>query len=271
MDIRAKIAHMRNLINGKKEDKCPTAVLFYIANSRQCPDTYSVEPWYSKIKSLSGNATKYYGDFHKAVIFGMYPELEDACKYFEKSINSAIKSDPKLSTKVMKKIEQDTIKNFNLPNQYSINTPTDAQQKQIDIQIAKIYSNFVDTEINSYNPATQALAKSLKHSQPKNVQSQSELLGHFHLLDMLSQNEEVFNRIKSKYPADVVHNTEQLYSLKHQGVVDDKYNIKDYKKFKQSSLVQNFVYEKQTYNLEKNLMSAAETLNLKAQDPWDRY
>ena len=271
MDIKAKLAHIRNLINGKKEDNCPTSMLFYIANSIQCHDSDSVEPWYSKIKELSGGANKHFGDVHRAIIFGMYPELEDACKYFSDSMSAAREQSRNMSLETHRKIEQDTIKKFHLHDKYYIGQTTEAQKRQINANLSKVVTTHVNDEINSCNPATQLLAKSMRHAIPNDVASQMAFLSHFYRIDTCSKNEEAFNKFKSRYSSDTVHNTEELYKLKHQGIVDEEYNIKDYKAFKQSSLVQNFEYQGQTYNLEKHLMPEIEAKNLKKQFTWNVY
>lgn len=112
------------------KNNCPTSVLFYIATGRIAP--MSVDPWYGQIKKLSGNADKNLPEFHKALIFGMYPELKEACNHFDVTVRKHLEKGEKLSAEILKEIEDNTVNKYNLPKSYFIGFIDAEQQKRVD-------------------------------------------------------------------------------------------------------------------------------------------
>ncbi|MBP5399550.1 MAG: hypothetical protein J6Y53_03950 [Alphaproteobacteria bacterium] len=112
------------------KNNCPTAVLFYIVTGRMAP--MSVDPWYGQIKKLTGNADRNLVEFHQALIYGMYPELKEACHYFNVSVKKRLEKGEKLSAQSLAQIENDTIGKYNLPKSYFIGHVDAQQQKRVD-------------------------------------------------------------------------------------------------------------------------------------------
>lgn len=255
-----RIARIREQQKQKIKDNCPTSVLFYIATGRQCPR--SVNLWYDKIKELSGNANHHFKDFHRAVIFGMYPELRDACNYFNDLAVQAAERKVKLSDAEITKIENDTINKYNLAESYFIAEVTAEQQKRIDANLISAMDKYVNTEIKQYAPVVQVMAQALKNTLPKNEPVEHDFVNYFQLVDTCIRNEERFIRNKSIAPKNVSETAEQLFDMQHKGVLDEDFKINDYKTFKESPLLKNLSYKGKEYSVSHNLMPQSELVNI---------
>ena len=261
MENSDKIEQIRKQQEQKAKDNCPTTVLFYIATGRQSPRP--VNPWYDAIKDLSGGANFHFKDFHRAVIFGMYPELKNACNYFDVSIKQAHQKKEKLSDEDITKIENDTINKYDLAGSYFIGQVTEEQQKRINVNLISAMDRYVNTEIKRFAPIVQVLAHALK-----NTLSGNEIIGHdfvnyFDFVDACTRDENRFLERKSIPPKDVSKTAEQIFDLQHKGVLDKDLKIINYIAFKESSLVKNLSYKGNEYNLSHNLMPQSNVERIK--------
>ncbi len=133
-----KIEELRNKIRKKQqedENPCPTGILLYIATARQA--FVEVNPWYNQVKKLAAGANRHHKEHHEAVIYGMYPELEDACKYFNKEMRAYFENHETCTKEDAQKIENNTIRKFNLKNKYSFLNPNEEQKKTDNYQSRK--------------------------------------------------------------------------------------------------------------------------------------
>lgn len=90
MSIENFLNNLKNKIKDNNSRKpCPTPVLLYLAARWNYHS--EVEPWYERIKKLSGNADKNSLEFHSAVVCGMYPQLKSAGAYFAQKAEEYLK------------------------------------------------------------------------------------------------------------------------------------------------------------------------------------
>ena len=261
MENSDRIEQIRKQQEQRAKDNCPTAVLFYIATGMRSPRP--VNPWYDTIKELSGGANFHFRYFHRAVIFGMYPELRDACNYFDVSMKQAIQKKEKLSDDDVAKIENDTINKYDLAGSYFIAQSTEEQQKRINVNLISAMNRYVNTEIKQYAPAVQVLAQALKTTLPENENIGHDFVNYFEFVDICIRDENRFLKNKSIPSKDVTETAEKLFDLQHQGVLDKDFKITDYVAFKESSLVKTLSYKGKEYNVSQSLMPQSNLVNIK--------
>ncbi len=268
MDVMEKIRQLRQRHKQNSKNSCPTAILLYIATERQCPKP--VDPWYSQIKKLSRNANRHYADFHRAVIFGMYPELKGACDFFNASLNNALKSNEKLSDENLLQIEKNTIKKYNLPESYFIGSANKDQQQRIDVNLASAMNKYVNASIKELYPAVQVIAHALKDTLSANKTLEYDFVKHMKFVDMCLHYEENFYKNKSIPPQEISHTVEQLFDMKKKGLLDKDFQILDYEAFKESPLLKSLPYQGKKHNIVANLMPRSYIAKIKKQFTWEQ-
>ena len=125
---------------------CPLHTIFCIINHIQ---TDCVEPWYGQIKELADGVDKWASGMHNTVIFGMYPELEEASKEFYRKykdiyneFNNNPHQDREILSDSLKKLSIQIGEQYGLnENRYLFNEMTEEQAKRVqgrkDIEIKK--------------------------------------------------------------------------------------------------------------------------------------
>lgn len=256
-----KIKELRDSLTKKDADKdsnpCPTNILLYIATGKQSFD--SVDPWYGQIKKMSKDVNFHYGDFHKAAIYGMYPEIKPACEYFSNMLSEHFKKSEKISHDEAKQIEQKTINQFKLKSTYSfLDKKTKEQEQRVDMELKKATNEYVDSEFKRYSPVVQILGQALR----QDAQDSFKLVSDMRFLDLsLKLGKEEYAEIsRQEYSScsEQFEMVDKAFNLQDKGVIDADLKVNDWNKFKQSDLVQGISYDGKKYNLAPKLMSPTE-------------
>ena len=262
MIIEEQITKIRRKLNEGKP--CPTPVLLYIAAEWNYHS--DVEPWYGQIKELTGGVDKNNIRYHKAVICAMFPEFENAAAYFAKNaqlVLDPIKSDDphawrKRSYKqklinVLQKVEKETIDKFNLKPAYDIYHLTDKQKTNITARIKSQEKADFDEARTSWSPVVQKLSQKLYDKVSATPHYPLAFVGMMDLLnDTLQKGEQNNSEPKYNditYPMERYKIAKEIFKMQHDGILDEKFNIKDEQKFNDSELVKNFSYQGKNYNL----------------------
>ena len=251
-----------NIFKSKEQqykDNCPTQVLLYLAAKRQSP--HEVLPWYDKIKEYANGANFHYPEFHQAVVFGMFPELEEAAQYFNAVLGKNVKGDRARCTQA----EDEVMRALHLPDTYYIGKMTKEQKQRVAQRMSPIVKKFINQEISCLNPAIQVLALALMAIIPENKQT-TDFAHHFEFLNLCLESEKRFNEVgKRCVPKDIRRVATGIFYLKNQGVLDDNFRIVDYKAFKESPVVKKFCYKGKRYDLSKNLVSPSQAAKIRQQ------
>lgn len=264
MDIINKILQLRQKKEQERKDNCPTSAILYIATGMRSHKT--INPWYDRIKELADGATFHQYYFHSAVVYGMYPELENACKDFAQSMQEIYQSKENVSENEKEKIEKSIIKKYGLQNSYNIGTLTPEQQSRVDANKASAMKRYVDEETKKLNPTVQVLAQALRSTLPSSEPVEHKFVNYFNFIDIALGHEEYFKEVQSKYPKDKVGTINQIFELRQQGILDKDYKIVDYNAFKESSLVKSFSYQGQKYDITQNIMPQNMIANIRQND-----
>jgi ribosomal protein S13 len=251
---------MRQIFRNKTKENqpCPTPVLMYLSIGYLYHS--SVSPWYERIQELSEGANKWYDEFHAAVIYGMYPELKDASQYLKQSLKEYIKNNKdtlersrnkiidvirqRKTKKALQQIEQEVIQKFNLQNSYDIYNLSEEQIKRINKNIKQASNDHIEESLSQCSQVLQVLGRALKPEMSKTAVSavhfadeikdiEGYISGKYHITDF-SSHKEVVN---------------QILEMRDKGILDEKFNIKDFSKFNASKLVENFAYHGKYYDL----------------------
>lgn len=157
---------------------CPLDTLFCIINQIQ---TDCVEPWYGQIKELADGADKWASEMHKAVIFGMYPELEEASKEHlrrYRDIHKKFKNNPhkdkKHLSESLKKLSFQIGEEYDLnKNRYLFNEMTEEQAKRVekrkDIEITNMCNDFAEAMSDPLHIVMQGLCQKLDSNDCKKL------------------------------------------------------------------------------------------------------
>ena len=269
MNIQDLLNKVKNKIKGDNQQKpCPTPVLLYIAAEWNYHS--SVEPWYGHIKELTGGVDKNSPEFHSAVICGMYPQIKPASVYFVEKAEKYLKENKpsveewhKKSTKRkikegLQKIELETMHKFGLLQTYDIYNLSEEQRKNIKTNLLQTENNLINQTINKCSPVIQILARALKND----ILNVSE----HHPLAFANSMKLIQNRLGAgkdnnlkpnytdyTFPQERYEITKQIFEMQDNGILDEKFNIKDFPKFKSSKLVCKFPYRGKFYNLENKI------------------
>lgn len=171
----------------KAKMPCSLYKIFCITNHINCVE--NVEPWYGQIKKLADGADKWAYGLHRAVIYGMYPELEDAskefycrfkdiCSEFEKRPNQ----DEKRLIESVKSLSVQIGKQYGLnENRYLFNEMTEEQAKRVqkrkDIERKIYYNEIAEAMTDPLHIIMQGLCEKLSPDDCK------KLVGHFYNAD----------------------------------------------------------------------------------------
>lgn len=250
-----KIEELRSKLKQKQqedENPCPTGILFYIANARQAFS--EVNPWYNQVKKLAKGANKHDKEHHEAVIYGMYPELEDACKYFNEEIKSYFENHEICTEEEALSIENKTIKKFNLKPTYSLLNPTEEQKKRMAINQEKATDIEFAKNMNTRSPIVKMLGYGLKNK----VDDIEKLTKNMFLLDVtlkrgpewVKENAQQFSDL-----SDLFEMTEKIFDLQKQGAISENFSVNNFSRVKQSALVQDMHYEGKSLNLSDTIQN----------------
>ena len=269
MDIKNLLNAVRSKIQGHDTQKpCPTPVLLYLAAEWNYHS--DVEPWYKHIKELTGGVSKDAPYFHAAVICGMYPQLKPASVYFVEKAGDYLKKNrpspeewrkKSVRKKVineLKQIEQETIRQFGLLQSYDIYNLSEEQRKNIKTSLLQTENNLINQTIEKCSPVIQTLARALKGDiindaghHPLAFATSMEWLQS--RLDDGKEHNLKPNYTDYSFPQDRYEIAKQIFEMQDAGIIDEKFNIKDFSKFKSSKLVREFPYLGKIYNIEKKI------------------
>lgn len=261
-----KIEELRGKLKEKKqmdENPCPTGILFYLATGRQY--FQEVNPWYNQIKQLAEGANRHDKEHHEAVIYGMYPELEEACKYFNEEFKAYFENHETCPEAEAHKIENNTIKKFNLKSKYSLLNPTEEQKKQIAINQEKAFNIEFNKNMQNKSPIVKMLGYGLKD----NVSDINNLVVDMSFLNtLLKQGPVWLKENASGFPeyAELFVMADKIFDLQKQGAISKNFEIKDFNKIKQSSLVQDMQYEGKSINIADKIKNPHLTMNVAGKD-----
>lgn len=241
-DMKNKIEKLRGKIKQKgqmDENPCPTEILFYLASGRQA--FKEVNPWYNQLKEQAEGANRHYSEHHEAIIYGMYPELEEACEYFNEEIKAYFENNGACTEEEAQKIENKTIKKFNLKSKYSLINPTEEQKKRIAVNQVKATNIEFAKNMDNKSPIVKMLGYGLKDS----ASDMGKLTYDMYFLDFALTREP--DLLKGN--ADLCEMAEKIFDLQKQGAITENFCVNDFRKVKQSALVQDMHYEGKSLNL----------------------
>lgn len=254
---------MSEEIKNSENSQCPSPVLFTLAINYVYHS--SVDPWYAQIKELSGGATFHNGEFHSAVIFGMFPELKEASQYYRQNVDKYIKENKPTLSKIkiirdiqkrkfysgIKKIEMDTIKKYNLPMYYDIYNLSEEQRARIKANLISEENHLANKALALCSPVLQVLGQSLK-SDVIHSPSDSDVFAQS-MKDIQKRLDDGKENYQDRYSSEENEIVKQIFKMQDMGILDKEFNIKNFSKFKTSYLVCNFPYKDKVYNLEKKI------------------
>ena len=248
---------MPNVDEIRAKMPCPLHTMFCIINQIQ---TDCVEPWYGQIKQLADGADKWASGMHKAVIFGMYPELEQASKEFYrkyKDIYNEFKNNPhndreNLSDS-LKKLSFQIGEQYGLnENRYLFNEMSEEQTKRVmqrkDIEIKNMCNESAEAMIDPLHIVMQGLCEKLT---PEDC---DELMNDFYIAAAAfkcakANDHERMELCKKSFP-DAYSIYEQVKKSLEVAKIKDCYQIIDHKNYKQfAQTLGNFKYKGKEYNL----------------------
>ena len=166
------VQYMRNIDDVRSQMPCPLHTIFCIINQFH---TDCVEPWYGQIKQLADGALRKASGMHKAVIFGMYPELEEASKEWLrafKDIYNEFENNPhqdiEISSDSLKKLSFQIGEQYGLnENKYLFNKMTEEQAKRVqgrkDIEIRKMCNESAEAMFDPLHIVMQGVSKKLTY------------------------------------------------------------------------------------------------------------
>lgn len=257
-----KIEALRGKLRQKAHDDenpCPTEILFYIANSRQA--FREVNPWYNQIKQLAEGANRHNKEHHAAIIYGLYPELEAACKYFNEEIKSYFEHNKICTQEDAQKIENNTIKKFGLKPKYSLINPTEEQKKRISINQEKASNQ----EFNKNMQATSSIVKILGYGLKDNVSDIEKLTHDMFLLNVTLKNGPDWLKDNAGgFPefAELFDTAGKIFDLQKQGAIAENFEITDFNKVKQSSLVTDIHYNGKSLDISNKIRPPQININM---------
>ena len=236
---------------------CPLHTIFCIINQIQ---TDCVDPWYGQIKNLADGADKWASGMHKAVIFGMYPELEDASKeWFHKydDLYNEFKNNPHNDkdnlTDSLKKLSLQIGEQYGLnENKYLFNEMTEEQTKRVmqrkDIEIKNMCNESAEAMIDPLHIVMQGLCEKLTSEDCNGLSS------NFHLVEAFFECEKENNLERMAIGQENFPESYSIYkqikkSLEIAGI-KDCYQVIDNKNYKQfAQTLESFKYKGKDYNL----------------------
>jgi len=242
---------------------CPTPVLLHLAIGYRYHS--EVNPWYDRIQELSGGATFWYYKFQAAVIYGMYPELKEACEDFKQSIDAYVKSHPlkKIGISLIdkankrkqiqgwKQVEKEIMKKHNLPDSYDIYNLSDEQKNNIKTNLIREANNYIIRELDGCSPTVQLLAQALKDDVVTSPGSSTIFAEQMKTLQKRLEGKDNYSY---SFP-EVEDIAKQIFEMRDKGVLDEKFNIMDLSAFRTSNIAKTFPYKGKTYNLENKINS----------------
>jgi len=175
---------MTRIDDVKAKMPCPLDTLFCIINQIQAE---CVEPWYGQIKKLADGADKWASGMHKAVVFGMYPELEEASKEYlrrYKNIYNEFENNPHKDSKYLldslKKLSFQIGEEYNLnENRYVFNEMNEEQAKRVrerkDVEIKNMCNDSAEAMPDPLHIVMQGLCQKLDPKDCKKLMNDFEL------------------------------------------------------------------------------------------------
>ena len=166
-DINDKIAEMRE----NRKLPCPTDRLLCIATGVKTDK--DLRPWSEQIRQQAGTTDDYFIDINQAVIFGRYPELEEACKYFREEagktfhqLDPDIKKSGQLPQEAITKLAQETVKRYHLEGEYSFvdEDLTLKQEERIEKRLKDARQATLQYCHESHQPETNMIHDALRSS-----------------------------------------------------------------------------------------------------------
>ncbi len=248
---------MTNADDVRAKMPCPLHTIFCIINQIQ---TDCIEPWYEQIKQLADGANKWAPEMHKAVIFGMYPELEEASKEFYrkcKDIYNELKNNPhqdgEILSDYLKKCSFKIGEQYGLnKNRYLFNEMSEEQTKRFmqrkDIEIKNMCKKQAEAMIDPLHIVMQGLCEKVT---PKDCE---KLISDFAIAEVVftcakANNYERIELRKKSIP-DAYSIYEQVKKSLEVANIKDCYQIIDHKNYKQfAQTLGNFKYNGKEYNL----------------------
>lgn len=246
---------MPNIDEIRAKMPCPLHTMFCIINQIQ---TDCVEPWYGQIKQLADGADKWNSGMHKAVIFGMYPELEKASKeWFSKykDIYNEFEENPNKDKGVLsnslKKLSLQIGEQYGLnENRYLFNKMTEEQAKRVqerkEIEIKKMCKERAEEMIDPLHIVMQGLCEKVT---PKDCKKLMSDFGIAEVAFKYANDHERMELCKKKFP-DAYSIYEQVKKSLEVANIKDCYQMIDHKNYKQfAQTLGNFKYKGKEYNL----------------------
>lgn len=248
---------MTRIDDVRAKKPCPLDILFRIINQIQ---TDCVEPWYGQIKKLADGADKWASGMHKAVVFGMYPELEDASKEYHrryKDIYKEFENNPHNNTEhfleSLQKLSLQIGEEYDLnKNRYVFNEMNEEQAKRVqkrkDIEIKNMCNEFAEAMPDPLHIVMQGLSKKLDSRDCKKLMEDFMYVPLIFKFDK-ENNSKRIELSRKKIPEayliyEQVKNCLEAAEIKD---CDQTIDAKDYKRFIQT--LERFEYNDKTYNL----------------------
>lgn len=265
MSIENFLNRVRKKIAERNTQKpCPTPVLLYIAAKWNYHS--EVEPWYGYIKKLTGGVDKNSLEFHSAVIYGMYPQLKQASLYFVEKAGKYLQENrpndeewrkKSVKRKVideLKKIEQETLLKFGLSQTYDIYNLSEEQKDNIKHNLIQTENHLINKTLSNCSPVIQILASAVRNNavaigghHPLAFATSMEWMQN--TLDRGKEKNQKPNYSNYTFPQERYEITKQIFEMQDDGILDEKFNIKDYTAFCKSRLVREFPYRGKIYDL----------------------
>ncbi len=247
-----------NIDDIKAKKPCPLHKLFCIIYHIECEE--SVEPWYKQITKLAEGTEVSSSGMSRAVIFGMYPELEKASKEWYRryeDIHNDFENnhckDGVLLSESLKAVSLQIGEQYGLnENRYLFNEMTKEQSERVqklkDVEITNMCNESAEAKIDALHIIMQGLCKKLTPRDCKKLMS--DFNNAQYIFNFAKDNcVEGIERSKEKCPEAYSIYTQVKKCLEKSEIKDCDQPIegKNYKRFIQS--LGSFEYNGREHNL----------------------
>lgn len=247
-----------NIDEVKAKKSCPLHRLFCIIYHIECEE--SVEPWYKQITRLAEGTDVSSSGMNKAVIFGMYPELEKASKEWYRryeDIHNDFENNPHkdsgLLSESLKAASLQIGEQYGLnENKYLFNEMTEEQSKRVEkrknIEMTNMCNESAEAKIDPLHIIMQGLCKKLDSKDYKKLMSDFNNAQYIFKFAKDNDIERIEDSRKECPEAYSIY-TQVKKCLEASEIKDCNNTIegKDYKRFIQS--LESFKYNGKEYNL----------------------
>lgn len=148
-----------------------------------------------------------------------------------------------------KQVEKDIIKKHSLQDSYDVYNLSDKQKNNIRINLIREANNYINCELAECFPVVQSLAQALKDYVVTDPGSSTIFAEKMNTLQKRLDGKD--NYLYS-FP-ELENVAKQIFEMRDNDILDEKFNINDFSAFKESNLIKAFSYIGKIYNLENKI------------------